>query len=108
MCGSRIESVCSALCQCCVEDAVCSSGLGTRCIHPLFCVFVCVNITLRDVLSLKHSSDDSPRKRGLCVPLCQSVCLFTHLMDYTVKEVGELANSKVVGHNKNETMMYTH
>lgn len=37
---------------------------------PLFCVFVCVNITLRDVLCLKHSSDDSPRKKGsVCASL---------------------------------------
>lgn len=58
------------LCQCCVEDAVCSSGLGTMCIHPLFCVFVCVNITLRVVICLKHSSDDSPSKKGsVCASL---------------------------------------
>lgn len=68
VCGSHTESVCAALCQCCVEDAVCSSGLGTMCIHLLFCVFVRVNITLTVVLCLKHSSDDSPSKKGsVCV-----------------------------------------
>lgn len=89
-CGSHTKSVCQVLCQCCVEDAVCSSGLGTHCIHPLFRVCLCVPV--RVVLHLKHGW--FTQQMGVCVCLCKSVCLFTHLMDYTVKKVGELANTE--------------
>lgn len=89
-CGSHTKSVCQVLCQCCVEDAVCSSGLGTHCIHPLFRVCLCVPV--RVVLHLKHGW--FTQQMGVCVCLCESVCLFTHLMDYTVKKVGELANTE--------------
>lgn len=91
-CGSHMKSVCQALCQCCVEDAVCSSGLGTFCIHPLLCVFVFVHVTVRVVHCLKHLLDDLSSK---WVSLCACVCLFTHLMDYTIKKLGELANIEV-------------
>ncbi len=44
MCVGVIPRVYVKLCvSVCVEDAVCNSGLGTFCFHPLFfCVSLCV------------------------------------------------------------------
>lgn len=79
-----------------VFSPVCSSGLGTICIHPsVLCLSLSVRVVVRVLLYLKHLLDDSPNKRGPCVSiLCETVCLLTHLMDCKVRKVGELANTE--------------